>query len=150
MLPWKGSASEFTFSITWIYLFQSLSNHWFLTCIQYHICLTSSLIWEDIAVKLVSPAEEMQLEDNKLAFVPDPTLPKGWLIGFQLQNCYSWWWRIRRNFMVTFDATQQGWLEELWDSPFEEDTGSGSPSLIILKVILQRGRVDSSALICDF
>lgn len=52
--------------------------------------------------------------------------------------------------MVTFDATQQGWLEELWDSPFEEDTGSGAPSLIILKVIFQRGRVDSSALIRDF
>lgn len=122
--------------------FQSLNR--FLACIQYNFWLTFPLRWEGI-VKLVSPAEEMQLEDNKLAFVSDPALPTELLTSFQLQNCYSWWWRIRRNFLVNFYATQQGWLEKCVRQSIWGKSGSAESralSLIILKVIFQRGRVN--------
>lgn len=123
-----------------------------LACIQYHFYLTFPLIWEDIAVKFVSPAEEMQLENNKLSFVSDPALPTELLTGFQLQNCYSWWWRIRRNFIVNFDAVQQGWLEEcvrqsIWGKYWQ--CWKWGTKLGDFKSDFQRGSMDSSALICD-
>lgn len=103
----------------------------------------------------MSPAEEIQLEDRKLAFVSDSVLPTELLTAVnncELQNCYGWWWIIRwTNFglRVSFNATvlRADW-KKVRGNQFEENTsgaGNGAQSSIILKVISER----TGQLICS-